>query len=277
MLKKIHHVGVVVRSADEALRFYRDALGLPVAKDAVIEDQGVRGILLPAGETEIELLEPIRAGTGVVRFLERGEGLHHVCFESDDVAAELANAKAKGLRLLDERPRAGLAGMIGFLHPSTGHGVLVEFATPPEGAQHHAGGAVVRGFDHLVLATKELDGSAADWSANFGFVESGRNELPGLGIKNVSLRVGTGSAFVELVTPLGSGGAVEKFLAERGEGMYLISLAVGDLDGAVKNLRASGGRVGDPVAGGSGNRIAFISPRSTHGVSIQLVQRGGAG
>src|SRR5579859_205400 len=104
MLKKIHHVGVVVRSADEALRFYRDTLGLSVAKDAVIEDQGVRGVLLPAGETEIELLEPTRPGTGVARFLERGEGLHHVCFESDDVAAELQTAKTRGLRLIDEQP-----------------------------------------------------------------------------------------------------------------------------------------------------------------------------
>jgi methylmalonyl-CoA/ethylmalonyl-CoA epimerase len=89
MLTKIHHVGVVVRSADEALKFYRDTLGLSVSKDEVIADQGVRGVLLPAGESEIELLEPVREGTGVARFLEKGEGMHHVCFESTDVAQEL--------------------------------------------------------------------------------------------------------------------------------------------------------------------------------------------
>ena len=135
MLKKIHHVGVVVRSADDALEFYRDALGLAVTADRVIEDQGVRGVLLQIGGSEIELLEPTRDDTGVARFLAtRGEGMHHICFESDDVDAELEAARAKGIELIDQKPREGLAGRICFLHPKSNHGVLVEFATPlPEG------------------------------------------------------------------------------------------------------------------------------------------------
>ena len=135
MLKKIHHVGVVVRSADDALKFYRDALGLAVTADRVIEDQGVRGVLLQIGGSEIELLEPTRDDTGVARFLAtRGEGMHHICFESDDVGAELEAARSKGIELIDQKPREGLAGMICFLHPKSNHGVLVEFATPlPEG------------------------------------------------------------------------------------------------------------------------------------------------
>ncbi|HMS58150.1 MAG TPA: methylmalonyl-CoA epimerase [Tepidiformaceae bacterium] len=137
MIKKVHHVGVVVKSADEALKFYRDALGLEVTADRVIEDQGVRGVLLKIGNSEIELLEPTRNDTGVAKFLEsRGEGMHHLCFESDDVAAELEGAKAKGITLIDEKPRPGLAGMIGFCHPKSNHGVLVEFATPIEGDHH---------------------------------------------------------------------------------------------------------------------------------------------
>lgn len=137
MLTKIHHVGVVVKSADEALKFYRDALGLPVTADRVIEDQGVRGVLLQIGGSEIELLEPTRTDTGVARFLEtRGEGMHHICFESDNVDAELEAARARGIELIDQKPRLGLAGMICFLHPKSNHGVLVEFATPlPDG--HH--------------------------------------------------------------------------------------------------------------------------------------------
>ena len=131
MLKKIHHVGVVVKSADEAMKFYRDALGLEVTEDRVIEDQGVRGVLLKIGNSEIELLEPTRDDTGVAKFLAtRGEGMHHICFESDDVQAELEGARAKGIELIDEQPRLGLAGMICFLHPKANHGVLVEFATP---------------------------------------------------------------------------------------------------------------------------------------------------
>lgn len=137
MLKKIHHVGVVVNSADEALKFYRDALGLEVTADREIEDQGVRGVLLAIGNSEIELLEPTRPDTGVARYLEsRGEGLHHICFESDDVHAELEGAKTKGIEVVDQEPREGLAGMICFLHPKANHGVLVEFATPIAGAAH---------------------------------------------------------------------------------------------------------------------------------------------
>ena len=131
MLSKIHHVGIVVRSLDEAYAFYRDALSLPVHKESVIQDQGVRAALLTIGESEIELLEPIASGTGVARFLEqRGEGLHHLCFETDDVNEELETAKRRGVRLIDQEPRTGLAGMICFLHPKSNHGVLIEYAQP---------------------------------------------------------------------------------------------------------------------------------------------------
>lgn len=131
MLTKIHHVGIVVRSLDAAYAFYRDALGLPVHKEAVIQDQGVRAALLTIGESEIELLEPTAPGTGVARFLDqRGEGLHHLCFETDDVGRELESARRRGVALIDQQPRAGLAGMICFLHPKSNHGVLIEYAQP---------------------------------------------------------------------------------------------------------------------------------------------------
>ena len=131
MLRKIHHVGIVVRNLEEALGFYRDTLGLPVHKTAVVEDQGVKAALLTIGNSEIELLEPINANGGVAKFLERrGEGLHHICFETDDVAAELAATKAKGIEVIDQVPRKGLAGMICFLHPRANHGVLIEYAQP---------------------------------------------------------------------------------------------------------------------------------------------------
>jgi methylmalonyl-CoA/ethylmalonyl-CoA epimerase len=86
-MRRIHHVGVVVKRLADAYRFYRDVLGLPLLKEREIPDQGVRAALLAAGDTEIELLEPLAATTGIGRFLERrGEGLHHLCFETSDVA-----------------------------------------------------------------------------------------------------------------------------------------------------------------------------------------------
>ncbi len=133
MLRKIHHVGIVVRNLATAYAFYRDTLGLAVHKEAVIEDQGVKAALLTIGNSEIELLEPINSNGGVAKFLERrGEGLHHICFETDDVGAELAATKAKGIAVIDQAPRKGLAGMICFLHPKANHGVLIEYAQPIE-------------------------------------------------------------------------------------------------------------------------------------------------
>jgi len=133
MLRRIHHVGVVVPNLDAGLRFWRDALGLTLTKSATIEDQGVRAALLKVGESEIELLEPLNPENGVGKFLaRRGGGLHHVCFETDDIARELSAARDKGLPLIDEKPRHGLAGMICFLHPKATRGVLVEYAQPFE-------------------------------------------------------------------------------------------------------------------------------------------------
>jgi methylmalonyl-CoA/ethylmalonyl-CoA epimerase len=131
MLKKIHHVGIVVSDLEKAMKFWRDLLGLAVVKTAVVQDQGVRAALLKVGESEIELLEPLVPENGVGKFLaRRGGGLHHVCFQTEDVVAELSRAKAKGIQLIDQQPRPGLAGMICFLHPKATRGVLVEYAQP---------------------------------------------------------------------------------------------------------------------------------------------------
>lgn len=131
MLKKIHHIGVVVPNLEEAMKFWRDLLGLHLTKSATIQDQGVKAALLQVGASEIELLEPINPDNGVGKFLaRRGGGLHHLCFETDDVARELEGARVKGIDLIDQKPRPGLAGMICFLHPKATRGVLVEYAEP---------------------------------------------------------------------------------------------------------------------------------------------------
>jgi methylmalonyl-CoA/ethylmalonyl-CoA epimerase len=137
MLKRIHHVGVVVPSLEAGLRFWRDTLGMRLTKSATIEEQGVRAALLEVGGSEVELLEPLGPEGGVGKFLaQRGGGLHHVCFETDDVERELADAKAKGIQLIDHAPRSGLAGMICFLHPKATRGVLVEYAQPFDDESH---------------------------------------------------------------------------------------------------------------------------------------------
>ena len=127
MLKKIDHIGIVVRSIEEALKVYRDALGLPLAHVQEVPEQQVRIAFLPIGDCEIELVEPTAADSGVARFLEkRGEGLHHICFEVEDIEAALRDLAARGLRLIDRQPRQGAIGRVAFLHPKSAHGVLIE-------------------------------------------------------------------------------------------------------------------------------------------------------
>jgi methylmalonyl-CoA/ethylmalonyl-CoA epimerase len=131
MIDKIHHVGIAVHNLDEALKFYRDTLGMHVHALDTVEDQGVRAALLTIGQSEIELLEPTRPDANMAKFLERkGEGLHHICFQTADVDGELETLKVKGVELVDQASREGLAGMICFLHPKASRGVLVELATP---------------------------------------------------------------------------------------------------------------------------------------------------
>jgi methylmalonyl-CoA epimerase len=131
---RVHHVAVVVRDLDKALAFYRDRLRLPLDVVMPIETDGVRIAFLPVGESNIELVEPTRDDTGVARFLEtRGEGFHHVCLEVDDLAAELDRLAGEGVELIDTAPRRGAEGPVAFIHPRSGHGVLVELIEAPGG------------------------------------------------------------------------------------------------------------------------------------------------
>src|SRR5207249_1656614 len=184
MLSRVHHVGLVVRQLADGLALWRDRFGLAVAKQATIEDQGVRAALLPIGNSEIELLEPIGDG-GVARFLaKRGEGLHHVCLESDDVAADLAAARARGLPLIDERPRPGLAGQICFLHPKGTRGALVEYAQPPAGERHHtpSGSGPLAGLTlhEVTLQTREAASAAELFATSFTLPQAELAAPPGM-------------------------------------------------------------------------------------------------
>jgi methylmalonyl-CoA/ethylmalonyl-CoA epimerase len=127
-------VAVVVRDLDAALGFYRGALGMELEVVLPIESDGVRIAFLPVGESKVELVEPTDPTTGVARFLEsRGEGFHHVCFEVDDLAAELERLAREGVELIDQAPRKGAEGPVAFVHPRAGHGVLVELIEAPGG------------------------------------------------------------------------------------------------------------------------------------------------
>lgn len=130
MIKKVHHVAVVVKNLDEALQLYNSLFDTKPSKIETIPQQGVRAALLPMAQGgEIELLEPIDPQSGVAKFLEsRGEGIHHICLEVDNVDQELRTLADKGAQLIDKQGRPGLAGKVGFIHPKSTKGVLIELA-----------------------------------------------------------------------------------------------------------------------------------------------------
>jgi methylmalonyl-CoA epimerase len=129
MIKRIDHVSIAVKDLDEALGVFKAVFGLESVHQEEIPDQGVKAALIKVGDGEIELVEPIDPEGGVAKFIERrGEGIHHICLEVDNIDEELKSLEAKGVALIDKQPRKGLAGMIGFVHPKATKGVLVELA-----------------------------------------------------------------------------------------------------------------------------------------------------
>lgn len=127
-IKKIDHVGVAVLNIDDALRVYADALGLQLTHTDKEEGQKTIVAFLPAGEGEVELVEPMAADSPVGKFIQkRGEGIHHICFEVDDLEEGLARLKERGVQLIDDKPYIGTGGKkIAFIHPKATHGVLIE-------------------------------------------------------------------------------------------------------------------------------------------------------
>jgi methylmalonyl-CoA/ethylmalonyl-CoA epimerase len=131
---RIDHIGVAVDDLERAIELYRDRLGMPLQHRETVEQFGVEAALLGVGEGHVELLCPTSAESAVGRFLERdGPGLHHVAYQTDDIEAALEAVRSAGLRLIDERPRAGIRdSRVAFVHPKATGGVLTELVEPAE-------------------------------------------------------------------------------------------------------------------------------------------------
>lgn len=126
-VNKINHVAIVVADIDQALSFWQDALGLELHHMEDVPSQKSMVAFLPCGDSEVELVKPTSDDSGLAKFLaERGGGMHHLCFEVDDITAKLAEMKAKGVRLINETPLELPGRKMAFIHPKSTGGVLVE-------------------------------------------------------------------------------------------------------------------------------------------------------
>ena len=134
-ISHIEHLGIAVKSLDEAIPYYENILGMKCYSIEEVADQKVKTAFFKVGQTKLELLEPTSDESPIAKFIEkRGEGIHRLAFAVEDgVANALAEMEGKGVRLIDKAPRKGAEGLnIAFIHPKSTHGVLTEFCEKPE-------------------------------------------------------------------------------------------------------------------------------------------------
>lgn len=134
-ISHIEHLGIAVKSLDEAIPYYENILGMKCYSIEEVADQKVKTAFFKVGQIKLELLEPTSDESPIAKFIEkRGEGIHHLAFAVEDgVANALAEMEGKGVRLIDKAPRKGAEGLnIAFIHPKSTHGVLTEFCEKPE-------------------------------------------------------------------------------------------------------------------------------------------------
>jgi len=142
MLKKIDHLGIAVRSLDEAVPYYENALGLKCEHREEVPSQKVRTAFFSVGEVHLELLEPTSPDSPIARFLEKNPsgGIHHIAFGTDAIDQQLKQAAGAGVKLIHEQPFEGAANkLVAFLHPKSTFGVLTEFCMPKDGASGGGG------------------------------------------------------------------------------------------------------------------------------------------
>ncbi len=128
MITRIDHIAVAVQDIQDAIAFFQNALGMKVGGIELEEGGRTKAAFIPAGGSEVELLEPQDADSGLSKFLaKRGEGIHHICFEVNDIESALERLKENGAQLIDESPRVSARGYrYAFVHPKSAHGVLIE-------------------------------------------------------------------------------------------------------------------------------------------------------
>jgi methylmalonyl-CoA/ethylmalonyl-CoA epimerase len=129
---QIHHIAIAVEDLDDALAFYRDALGITVTERREVASEGVEVAFLPVGDSELELLRPLDPENSIGRFVaKRGEGIHHVCMVVEDIEAAVARLEAEGARMATEIRSHPDGTQYAFVHPKSAHGVLMELYQKP--------------------------------------------------------------------------------------------------------------------------------------------------
>ena len=285
MISDVHHVGIAVSDLAAALRFYSEALGLPVVKEGDAPARGARVALVAVGGSYLELVQPITDGSPFAHHIaERGEGLHHVALRTEDVEALVASLREWGVPLEDERPREGFSGRLSFLAPEAMDGALLEVVQPPpelSGGSAPAG-AITR-IDHVVLRLPDVEEACRRMRYYFGvetkrtfergetrfsFLRPGDVVLELIGPKSPPAEPRPGPS-----TPAGAGLRTGPEAPEEPRPGSITGLAfecVG-IDALAADLKAKGYPIGEPHPALQGGRIVSVHADGACGVPVAFI------
>ncbi len=281
---RVDHVSIAVREIAPALGLLRRVLPLRMRTEPRpgYDDQ-FRWTDFFLGDWKLELIESARPGSFVERFVERrGEGFHHLSIDVEEgaLAAYTAALEQAGLRIVD-RGDYGDGDATAFISPRTSPGILVQFwqvpgfhGAPPEDYPTDpvaARDGVRFRVDHLALAVRSIDATLA-WFCRFFPVDVSRPKRRDWDGSHNLLHLRLAGYKLELLEPVGSGGFVARFLARRGEGFHHLAIDVDRLDALAERLEAEGVRLVGRAEVAGDRKTAFIHPRDTHGVLVQLWQ-----
>lgn len=288
--KRVHHVrvdhfSIAVRSIDAALEFF--GRHFPVVmhepkRDGYTDD--FRWCDFYLGAAKVELIESSRPGSFVEKFLDRrGEGIHHLSLEVEDLDALLHDLRRDGLRIVDEH-ETERGDRTAFISPRSAHGMLVQFwqADAPSDPTPEQAPPLPRlpgvdsrmRFDHLSSAVRDIPAAYALFARHLPIAQEGvlhRGYAGDFDLKQFT--IGDRGRFrMEFVADASGSSFVRRFLERRGEGFHHLSIDVDRIDPLIERMRDSGVRIVDEAEPGGGFKTAFVSPRSAHGVLIQFWQ-----
>lgn len=266
MFKRIDHFGIAVKDLAATAAAFEKLYGLKVAAQEEIEDQQLIAALVPTANVRFELMQPTTPDSVVGKFIERrGEGIHHVCFEVEDIREEIATLQGRGVQMVQGSPREGFVGEVDFVHPRSAHGVLTEIAqvtrrTPTDTELR---------VHHFNIATPDRDAAADDWSKNFGLKINRKMEREGAHIATAWLDAG--DTEVEFVQQTVEDGPIARVVTSKGEGFYGIVLETDDAAKLADHVRDQGVRIIEDPEGE--NVIRVVHPRDFFGTMLMITQR----
>ena len=267
MIRDVHHVGIAVRSLERALAFYRDALSLELVKEGDIPSRGVRAVMLAAGGSYLELIEPVAGDSPFAQHIEEhGEGLHHVALWSDCVDAQVERLRDKGVPLADEQPRDGFTGRLSYLRPEAFEGALIEVVEPETGLHGHGTHeSVITRIDHVVLRVPDVRAISHRMEDWFG-VPTKRTFERGT---QAFAFLRPGDVIIEVIGPIEGGAPASAKVAG-------LAFEVTGIDGLVESLKAREFPVGDPHPALQGGRIASVHASAASGVPVAFIDFAGS-